>query len=66
MRSGEVTSTFTSRSIPGGGSLRNESRFFDLLEEPLDELSVDLLVHERARPLRTDSSRSRLATGVPF
>jgi predicted nucleotidyltransferase len=37
---------------PGGWSLRKESKFLDLIEEPLDELSVDLIVHERGRPLR--------------
>ena len=36
----------------GGWSLRKESRFLDLIEEPLDQLSVDLVVHERGRPLR--------------
>jgi predicted nucleotidyltransferase len=36
---------------PGQASLANEMRFRDLIERPLDELKVDLVLHERGRPL---------------
>jgi predicted nucleotidyltransferase len=49
----------------GGWSLRKESKFLDLLEEPLDELSVDLIVHERDKPYRTIHLIA-LETGVPL
>ena len=50
---------------PGRGTLRNESRMLRLLEEPLDELHVDLLVRERDKP-RCTIHLIALETGVPL
>jgi predicted nucleotidyltransferase len=36
---------------PGQATLANELRFRDLIERPLDELKVDIVLHERGRPL---------------
>lgn len=36
---------------PGQATLANETRFLDLIAAPLDELHVDLILHERGRPL---------------
>ena len=35
---------------PGQATLANEMRFRDLIERPLDELKVDIVMHERGRP----------------
>jgi len=35
---------------PGQATLANELRFRDLIERPLDELKVDIVMHERGRP----------------
>jgi predicted nucleotidyltransferase len=37
---------------PGQATLANETRFLDLVAGPLDELHVDLLLHERGAPLQ--------------
>lgn len=37
---------------PGRATLDAEFRFLDIIERPLDELRVDLLVRERDRPPR--------------
>ena len=50
---------------PGRGTLRNESRMLRLLEGPLDELHVDLVVRERDRPHRTIDLIA-LESGVPL
>ena len=36
---------------PGQATLANERTFRDLIERPLDELKVDIVLHERGRPL---------------
>ena len=36
---------------PGQATLANELRFRDLIAGPLDELKVDVVLHERGRPL---------------
>jgi predicted nucleotidyltransferase len=36
---------------PGRATLANEMRFRGLIERPLDELKVDIVMHERGRPL---------------
>ena len=36
---------------PGRANLANEMRFRGLIERPLDELKVDIVMHERGRPL---------------
>jgi predicted nucleotidyltransferase len=36
---------------PGRATLANECRFLDLVARPLDELHVDLVLHERGTPL---------------
>jgi predicted nucleotidyltransferase len=36
---------------PGQATLEAECRFLDLVATPLDDLHVDLLLHERGRPL---------------
>jgi predicted nucleotidyltransferase len=36
---------------PGQASLGNEMRFRNLIERPLDELKVDVVLHERGRPI---------------
>ncbi len=36
---------------PGQATIANEMRFRDLIERPLDELKVDVVLHERGRPL---------------
>ena len=36
---------------PGQATLANEMRFRGLIERPLDELKVDVVMHERGRPL---------------
>ena len=36
---------------PGQATLANEMRFRGLIERPLDELKVDIVLHERGRPL---------------
>jgi hypothetical protein len=36
---------------PGRATLANEMRFRGLIERPLDELKVDVVLHERGRPL---------------
>jgi predicted nucleotidyltransferase len=36
---------------PGQATIANEMRFRDLIERPLDELKVDIVLHERGRPL---------------
>jgi hypothetical protein len=35
----------------GQATLANERRFRDLIARPLDELKVDIVLHERGRPL---------------
>ena len=35
----------------GQATIADEMRFRDLTERPLDELTVDILLHERGRPL---------------
>ena len=35
----------------GQATIANEMRFRDLIERPLDELKVDIVLHERGRPL---------------
>ncbi len=36
---------------PGEATFANEMRFRNLIERPLDELKVDIVLHERGRPL---------------
>ena len=36
---------------PGQATLANELRFRDLIARPLDELKVDVVLHERGQPL---------------
>lgn len=36
---------------PGEATLANEMRFRELIERPLDELKVDIVLHERGHPL---------------
>ena len=36
---------------PGAATFANEMRFRGLIERPLDELRVDVVLHERGRPL---------------
>jgi predicted nucleotidyltransferase len=36
---------------PGAATLANERRFRDLIARPLDDLKVDLVLHESGRPL---------------
>jgi predicted nucleotidyltransferase len=36
---------------PGQATFANEMRFRGLIERPLDELKVDVVLHERGRPL---------------
>ena len=36
---------------PGQATLANEMTFRDLIERPLDELKVDVVLHERSEPL---------------
>ena len=36
---------------PGQATIANEVAFRDLIEGPLDELRVDIVFHERGRPL---------------
>jgi predicted nucleotidyltransferase len=36
---------------PGQATLANETRFRDLIARPLDELKVDIVLHERGQPL---------------
>ena len=36
---------------PGQATLGNELRFRDLIARPLEELKVDIVLHERGRPL---------------
>ncbi len=36
---------------PGEATFANEMRFRGLIERPLDELKVDIVLHERGRPL---------------
>jgi predicted nucleotidyltransferase len=36
---------------PGQATLTNEMTFRGLIERPLDELKVDVVLHERGRPL---------------
>lgn len=48
---------------PGGASIANELAFRDLIERPLDALKVDVLLHERGRPL-PDIAQIALRDGV--
>jgi predicted nucleotidyltransferase len=48
---------------PGQATLINEMAFRDLIERPLDELKVDVVLHERGTP-RTPIDEIALREGV--
>jgi predicted nucleotidyltransferase len=48
---------------PGQATLANETRFLGLIADPLDDLHVDLVLHERGAPLGA-IDRIALAEGV--
>jgi hypothetical protein len=50
---------------PGQASFANEMSFRDLIEGPLDELKVDIVLHERDAPL-TPIDEIALRDGVPL
>ena len=50
---------------PGQATLANELRFRDLIAGPLDELRVDVVLHERGRPL-SPIDRIAQRDGVPL
>jgi hypothetical protein len=50
---------------PGQATIANEMAFRDLIERPLDELKVDVVLHERNEPL-TPIDEIALRDGVPL
>ena len=50
---------------PGQATLANEARFRDLIARPLDDLKVDIVLHERGRPLSPIDQIAR-RDGVPL
>jgi len=50
---------------PGQATLANELRFRDLIARPLDELKVDVVLHERGQPLSPIDQIAR-RDGIPL
>ena len=50
---------------PGQATLANELRFRDLIAGPLQELKVDVVLHERGRPL-SPIDRIARRDGIPL
>lgn len=50
---------------PGEATLANELRFRDMIAGPLDDLKVDVVLHERGRPL-SPIDRIAQRDGIPL